>query len=80
MTFWDKARGVVALKAELEQEGAATFSLRQWENALADIGLPIGKDVLSTYLFAVERLTALGPKLTCNRLSMIIETRAGVIT
>jgi len=61
MTFWDKARGVVALKAELEQEGAATFSLRQWESALSDIGLPIGKDVLSTYLFAVERLTALRP-------------------
>ena len=48
MTFWDKARGVVALKAELEQEGAAAFSLRQWESALSDIGLPIGKDVLST--------------------------------
>jgi ParB family protein of integrating conjugative element (PFGI_1 class) len=61
MTFWDKARGVVALKVELEQERAAAFSLRQWENALADIGLPIGKDVLSTYLFAVERLTPLGP-------------------
>ena len=61
MTFWDKARGVVALKTELEQERAATFSLRQWESALSDIGLPIGKDVLSTYLFAVERLTALGP-------------------
>jgi hypothetical protein len=39
MTFWDKARGVVALKTELEQEGAAALSLRQWESALADLGL-----------------------------------------
>ena len=61
MTFWDKARGVVALKTELEQEGAAALSLRQWESALSDIGLPIGKDVLSTHLFAVERLIPLGP-------------------
>jgi ParB family protein of integrating conjugative element (PFGI_1 class) len=60
MTFWDKARGIVALKIELEREGAAALSLRQWESALADIGLPVGKDVLSTYLFAVERLASLG--------------------
>ena len=61
MTFWDKARGVVALKTELEQEGATALSLRQWESALADLGLPIGKNVLSSYLFAVERLAPLGP-------------------
>jgi ParB family protein of integrating conjugative element (PFGI_1 class) len=61
MTFWDKARGIVALKTELEQERGAAFSLRQWESALSDIGLPVGKDVLSTYLFAVERLAPLGP-------------------
>ena len=64
MTFWDKARGVVALKSELEQEGAAALSLRQWESALSEIGLPVGKDVLSTYLFAVERLVPLGPVVT----------------
>jgi hypothetical protein len=51
----------VALKVELEQERAAALSLRQWKSALSDIGLPIGKDVLNTYLFAVERLIALGP-------------------
>ncbi len=61
LTFWDKAQGVVALKAALEQECAAALSLRQWESALLDLGLQIGKDVLSTYLFAVERLTPLGP-------------------
>jgi ParB family protein of integrating conjugative element (PFGI_1 class) len=61
MTFWDKARGIVALKIELERERAAALSLRQWESALTDIGLPVGKDVLSTYLFAVERLAPLGP-------------------
>ncbi|MBK6603350.1 MAG: ParB N-terminal domain-containing protein [Betaproteobacteria bacterium] len=61
LTFWDKAQGVVALKAALEQERAAVFSLRQWESALLDLGLQIGKDVLSTYLFAVERLAPLGP-------------------
>lgn len=69
MTFWDKARGVVALKVELEQECAAALSLRQLESALSDIGLPIGKDVLSSYLFAVERLTPLGlvvPTLSRN--------------
>ena len=61
LTFWDKAQGVVALKAALEQERAAALSLRQWESALLDLGLQIGKDVLSTYLFAVERLAPLGP-------------------
>ncbi len=61
LTFWDKAQGVVALKAAVEQERAATLSLRQWESALLDLGLQIGKDVLSTYLFAVERLAPLGP-------------------
>jgi ParB family protein of integrating conjugative element (PFGI_1 class) len=60
MTFWDKARGIVALKIELEREGASALTLRQWESALSDIGLPVGKDVLSTYLFAVERLAPLG--------------------
>ena len=45
----------------LEQERAAALSLRQWESALLDLGLQIGKDVLSTYLFAVERLAPLGP-------------------
>ena len=64
MTFWDKARGVVALKSELEREGATALSLRQWESAFSDIGLPVGKDVLSTYLFAVERLVPLGPVVT----------------
>jgi ParB family protein of integrating conjugative element (PFGI_1 class) len=49
MTFWDKARGLVALKVELERERVTVLSLRQWESALADIGLPVGKDVLSTY-------------------------------
>ena len=52
---------MVALKAALEQERAAALSLRQWESALADLGLPIGKNVLSSYLFAVERLAPLGP-------------------
>jgi hypothetical protein len=69
MTFWDKARGVVALKTELEQERAGALSLRQWEGALLDIGLQLGKDVLSTYLFAAERLPPLGrvvPTLSRN--------------
>jgi ParB family protein of integrating conjugative element (PFGI_1 class) len=61
LTFWDKAQAVVALRAALEQERAAALSLRQWESALLDLGLQIGKDVLSTYLFAVERLAPLGP-------------------
>jgi len=43
MTFWDKARGVVALKTEMEREGEAPLSLRQWESALTDIGLPVAK-------------------------------------
>ena len=60
LTFWDKAQGVVALKAALEQERAAALSLRQWESALTHLGLPIGKNVLSSYLFAVERLAPLG--------------------
>jgi hypothetical protein len=39
LTFWDKAQGVVALKAALEQERAAALSLRQWESALLDLGI-----------------------------------------
>jgi ParB family protein of integrating conjugative element (PFGI_1 class) len=60
LSFWDKARGVVVLKSELERERETTLSLRQWEAVLADLGLQMSKDVLATCLFAVERLSVLG--------------------
>lgn len=60
MRFWDKANGVVALKAQLEAEQDATLSLRQIEEALKRIGLPVSPARLSQYLFATERLATLG--------------------
>ncbi len=60
MTFWDKATGIVALKARLEGEGGLVLSLRQLEDALRRGGLAANTATLSLYLFATERLNTLG--------------------
>ena len=60
MSFWDKASGVVALKARLEAEQGTTFSLRQIDEAMKALGLAINTATLAHFLFATERLTTLG--------------------
>ncbi len=60
MTFWDKATGIVALKARIEAEGGQVLSLRQLEDALRRAGLAANTATLSLYLFATERLNTIG--------------------
>ncbi|NJD36675.1 MAG: hypothetical protein FIA96_17920 [Betaproteobacteria bacterium] len=60
MSFWDKASGVVALKARMEAEKGITLSLRQLEEEMKALGLAINTATLAHYLFATERLGILG--------------------
>lgn len=60
MSFWDKASGVVALKARLEAEKGATLSLRQLDEEMKALGLAINTATLAHFLFATERLATLG--------------------
>lgn len=64
MTFWDKASGVVALKARIEAEKGSTLSLRQLEEEMKALGLSINTATLAHYLFATERLATLGEVVT----------------
>lgn len=60
MTFWNKACGVVALKARLETEQGHALSLRQLDEAMKALGLSVNTATLAHYLFATERLRTLG--------------------
>ncbi len=60
MTFWDKASGIVTLKARLEAEKEQVLSLRQLEEELKGLGLSVNTATLAHYLFAAERLRTLG--------------------
>lgn len=60
MTFWDKASGIVALKARLEAEQGRVLTLRPLEDALHSLGLAVNTATLGLYLFATERLRTLG--------------------
>lgn len=60
MTFWDKANGVVALKAQLEEEKGRTLSLRQLEEELKAAGFLVNTATLAHYLYATARLRLLG--------------------
>ncbi len=60
MTFWDKASGIVALKARLEVEHGRVLTLRPLEDALHTLGLSVNTATLGLYLFATERLRTLG--------------------
>ena len=60
MNFWDKASGVVDLKARIETEKGTTLSLRQLEEEMKALGLSINTATLAHYLFATERLGILG--------------------
>ena len=60
MTFWDKANGVLALKAQFEEEKGRTLSLRQLEDELKAAGFPVNTATLAHYLYATARLRLLG--------------------
>lgn len=60
MTFWDKACGVVALKARLEAEGERALSLKQLADEMKGLGLSVNTATLAHYVFATERLPTLG--------------------
>ncbi len=64
MTFWDKASGMVALKAQLEAEKGRPLSLRQLDEELKAMGLSVSTTTLSQYLFATERLSTLAAAVT----------------
>lgn len=60
MSFWDRASGMVALKARLEAEAGKTLTLRPLEDALHGLGLAVNTATLGLYLYAIERLGTLG--------------------
>lgn len=60
MTFWDRATGIVALKSQLEAEQGGALGLRALVDALHERGLAVNIATLGSYLFAAERLRALG--------------------
>ncbi len=60
MVFWDKARGVWAMKLELERERGQSLSLRQLHDALRGYGLTASITLLSFYGFALDNLAELG--------------------
>jgi ParB family protein of integrating conjugative element (PFGI_1 class) len=60
MSFWDKATGIVALKQRLEAEQGRHLTLRPLEDALHALGLAVNTATLGLYLFATQRLRALG--------------------
>jgi ParB family protein of integrating conjugative element (PFGI_1 class) len=49
MNFWDKASGVVDLKARIETEKTTTLSLRQLEEEMKALGLSINTATLAHY-------------------------------
>ncbi len=63
MTFWDKANGVVALKAQLEEDKGRTLSLRQLEEELKAAGFSVNTATLAQYLYATTRLSVLGDEI-----------------
>lgn len=60
MSFWDRATGIVALKTRLEAEQRRALTLRPLEDALHGLGLAVNTATLALYLYATERLRALG--------------------
>lgn len=60
LTFWDKACGVAALKAQLDAEKGQVLTLRELEQELKATGMSVNTATLTHYLFATERLRILG--------------------
>ena len=64
MCFWDRAVGVMDIKAALEAEGGNTLSLRQFEAELKRLGLSVALANISLMKYALERLAPLGQRLS----------------
>ena len=64
MSFWDRAAGIMDVKAALEAQAGNPLSLRQLEAELKRLGLPVALANLSLMKFALERLAPLGQRLT----------------
>ena len=64
MCFWDRAAGIMDVKAALEAQGGAPLSLRQFEAELKRLGLPVALANISLMKFALDRLAPLGQHLT----------------
>ncbi len=60
MSFWDRATGIVALKARLEAEQGRVLAIRPLEDALHGLGLAVNTATLALYLYATDRLRVLG--------------------
>jgi len=63
LTYWDKASGIMALRALLERERGGAFSLSQLEEELRGLGYTVSKAALGFHAFAVQRLGRLGEAL-----------------
>lgn len=59
LTFWDKANGIIALRARFEEEKGRPLSLRQLEEELKATGFSVGLATLSHSLYATTRLAVL---------------------
>ncbi len=64
MCFWDRAAGIMDIKAALEAQGGAPLSLRQLETELKRLGLPVALANISLMKFALDKLAPLGQRLT----------------
>ena len=64
MCFWDRAAGIMDVKAALEAQSGAPLSLRQFEAELKRLGLPVALANISLMKFALDRLAPLGQRLT----------------
>ena len=67
MTFWDKACGVVRLEAHLQEQRGHALTVRELDEAIRALGLPVNIATLAHYRFATDRLRTLGegiPDLT----------------
>jgi ParB family protein of integrating conjugative element (PFGI_1 class) len=91
MTFWDKACGVMRLEAHLEEQRGHALTVRDLDEAIRALGLPVNIATLAHYRFATERLQTLGegiPDLTglhvktiqprLNQLRRYARTHAGM--
>ncbi|MEQ1602418.1 MAG: ParB N-terminal domain-containing protein [Methylophilaceae bacterium] len=64
MTFWDKANGIWAIKAQLEADLKKQLDYRNLAEELKKAGIPISLQTISAFRFASERLADLGPWLS----------------
>lgn len=64
ITFWDRAMGLMSLKQELEAESGKMLSANEVRTKAAEQGWKLSRETLLLYVFATERLAAVGPWLS----------------